>query len=346
MEQPVHSSLTLLAAGDNLLHDTLLASSLKNGVYDFSPIYAEVKPLVENADMAFINQETVMAGEQFGYSGYPQFNTPQVLATTLAETGFDIVNHANNHAMDMGEEGLLATIDLWAGFPDINCLGIQRSGEKQRLITKNNITLGFLAYTYDTNGIPLPKDKPWLVSLINRGTMAKEIDALRPLCDILIVSMHWGDEYIAEPSASQLSLAAFLAEHQVDLVIGHHPHVLQRFEILPRPGGKKMFCFYSLGNFVSHQRQKERILGAFMYVEFIKEGDKVFIADSGLIPVISHFDQNLENTRIIPLYAYNDTLLEKHWIRLVDENLTMKYFYSSINKLQAKVIMRSPFSFE
>ncbi|GHV94599.1 capsular polysaccharide biosynthesis protein [Spirochaetia bacterium] len=338
-EKPPRHSLTLLATGDNLLHETILTSSPD---YDFTPLYTKVKSLIESADLAFVNQETVMAGEKFGYSGYPRFNTPQTLAKTLAETGFDIVNHANNHAMDMGPDGLLSTMDLWDSMPGLVCIGVQRSEEKQHIITKNNIRLGFLAYTYGLNGFMLPKDKPWLVSLINREKMAEDIDTLRPLCDFLIVSMHWGDEYDLEPSAAQLGLASFLAEHNVDLVIGHHPHVLQRFELLPRPDGKNTFCFYSLGNFVSHQRQKEKILGALLYVKFEKEDAELSITDTGLIPVVSHFDQKYLNTSVFPLYSYTKELLNEHR-NVWDKSMTMEYFYSALPRLQTNIILNNPF---
>jgi poly-gamma-glutamate synthesis protein (capsule biosynthesis protein) len=341
-EKPPRYSLTFLAAGDNLYHGTILSSfkDKEKETYDFAPIYSEIKSLVGKADLAFINQETVMAGEKFGYSDYPQFNTPQELARTLAQTGFDIVNHANNHAMDMKEEGLLATLDLWDTIPGITVLGARRSGEKHRIITKNNISLGFLSYTYGLNGFTLPAARPDLVSLINRNTMAAEIDGLRPLCDFLIVSMHWGDEYIMEPGSYQTGLAAFLAQHNVDLVIGHHPHVVQRFESLPRPDGKNTLCFYSLGNFVSHQREKERILGAFLFVTFVKEGDELSIFDPGLIPVICHYDQSFSNTKVYPLYSYNEELLNKHRIRSTDKSLTIDYFHSVVNGLKSKVFMQ------
>ena len=340
--------LTLLAAGDNLFHETILRTSLENNAYDFAPIYSEIKSLVENADIAFINQETVMAGERFGYSGYPAFNTPQTLAGTLAGTGFDIVNHANNHAMDMGRTGLVATLDLWDTIQGVTVIGARKAGESRRIITKNNITLGFLSYTYGLNGIALPADNPNLVSLINRKTMAEEIDALRPLCDFLIVSIHWGEEYKMEPVTEQTDLALFLAEHSVDLIIGHHPHVLQRAETLRRPDGKKTLCFYSLGNFVSHQREKERIIGAMILVTFTKEGSglnpgELYISNSGLIPMVCHFEQNFTNTKAYPLYLYNEELLEKHFCRRRDEDLTFSFFYSVLNKLETKMIMHNPF---
>jgi poly-gamma-glutamate synthesis protein (capsule biosynthesis protein) len=308
-----------------------------------------------------------MAGERFGYSGYPTFNTPQTLAKTIVDTGFDIVNLANNHAMDMGEAGLLATLDLLDSFPDITVIGARKSGDRHKIITKNNITLGFLAYTYDLNGFALPRNNPSLVSLINRRIMIEDINTLRPLCDFLIVSIHWGEEYQREPGRAQTNLAAFLAEHNVDLIIGHHPHVLQRFEILPRPDGKETFCFYSLGNFVSNQREKDRILGAFMLVTFVKEEaelnssklhsseynsmelhskelnpGKLFITNPGLLPIVCHFDRHYNNTKVYPLYLYNEELLENHWCRNVDKSFTMDFLYTSMKGLGVKVLMHNP----
>jgi len=344
-EEILPFSLTLLATGDNLFHETIIRYYRQSESYDFTPVYSHIKSLVENSDLAFINQETVMAGEEYGYSGYPTFNTPQSLAKTLADTGFDIVNQANNHAMDMGRTGLNATLDLWDTIQGITVIGARKAGEHHRLITKNNITLGFLSYTYGLNGIPLPANNPNLVSLINRNTMAKEIDALRPLCDFLIVSMHWGDEYrLLEPGKDQIDLAEFLALHNVDLIIGHHPHVVQRVEKLPRPDGKETLCFYSLGNFASNQREKEMVLGAMMLVTFTKEGEELSISDSGVIPVICHIEQGFTNTKVYPFYSYNEELLQKHLIRRADSEMDYRFIYSVISNMETKIIRRDPFS--
>jgi poly-gamma-glutamate synthesis protein (capsule biosynthesis protein) len=348
-EEPLRYSLTLLAAGDNLFHEPIIKGNRHDDAYNFSPVYSEVKTIIENADLAFINQETVMAGDEFGFSGYPAFNTPQSLAQTLADTGFDIINHANNHAMDMGGDGLLATLELWDSFHGVTVIGARQEGEEQTIITVNNITLGFLSYTYGVNGLPLPKSKPNLVSIINKEKIANDIEALRPLCDFLIVSMHWGDEYrLVEPGQDQKNLAVFLAELNTDLIIGHHPHVLQRFETLPRPDGKETLCFYSLGNFVSNQRGKERLLGALMAVTFtkerLKEREAVSISHSGLIPVVCHYDRGFTNTKAYPLYSYSEEMLEKHGARAEDDEMTFTYFNSVLDKLGTNIILSDPFS--
>jgi len=341
------STLTLVAAGDNLFHDTIISSSLKDGAYDFEPIYSEIKSIIKSADLAFVNQETVMGGAGFGYSGYPSFNTPQSLAKILADTGFSVINQANNHAMDMGKTGLYATLDLWDTIEGITVIGARKAGESARIVTKNNIRLGFLSYTFDLNGNTLPADNPNLVSMIKKNNMTQEIDTLRPLCDFLIVSMHWGDEYKTEPEKWQTDLAFFLAEHNLDLIIGHHPHVLQRAQTITLPDGRKTLCFYSLGNFVSNQKETERIIGGIMVVTFTKkeqgyETKDLYISDYGMIPVICHFDRGY-NTKVYPLYSYSEELLKNHALKNNNKNMTIDYFYSILNRTETKVIMYNPF---
>ena len=343
-EEPPVYSLSFIAAGDNIIHATMLRASLKDGVYNFLPLYTEVKGIVSQADIAFINQETVMAGARLGYSGYPRFNTPSSLAAALADTGFTVVNQATNHVMDMGEAGITATIDTWKAIPGISIIGISLTKEKNPLvITRNNISLGFLSFTYGTNGLGLPKDKPWMVSLINKDAMAAEIKALRPLCDFLIVSLHWGTEYSHDPTAAQTALAAFLAEQGVDVVIGHHPHVLERVEYLPRPDGKQMLCFYSLGNFMSNQDRKETVLGALAYFVFHKKADELYISDTGIIPVITHMESGYTNTKVYPLYAYSGELMKKHRLHGKDKDFSMEFYNTYLAALNTKIYMYDPF---
>ena len=344
--KPPRHDLTLIAAGDNLFHITLINRSFdeEKGQYNFYPVYSEIKEIIEKADLSFINQETVMAGESFGYSGYPLFNTPQSLAQTLADTGFDIINIANNHTMDMGRAGILATLELLDKIENISVLGARKEGESHKIISKNGVKLGFLSYTYGLNGHSLPAGSPNLISLINREKIKNETGILRPLCDFLIVSMHWGDEYLLiEPDKYQKDLAVFLSEQNVDLIIGHHPHVLQRVETLERKDGKKTLCFYSLGNFASHQREKERVLGGIMLATFTKEGEALSISNSGLIPVICHFEPGYINTRVYPVYKYNDELLKKHLMHLLDSGMDFEFFNSVLRKLDTKIIMYNPF---
>ena len=328
---PEDDYLTIIAAGDNLYHAPMYRLGEEG---DYETNYLEIRSLAKNADIAFINQETLLAGIEFGFSTYPLFNSPQSLGRALEKTGFNVVNHANNHVMDKGEDAVFATLDFWDNYPDVAVLGIHRSEEKRNLpvlLKKNNITLGFLSYTCETNGIPVPADKPYLVSLANTEIMAREIDALRPLCDFLVVSMHWGEEYQHDYNKSQKNLAVLLAEHAVDLVIGHHPHVIQKIENVPRPDGRNMLCFYSLGNFLSAQIESETLLGAMAFVRLKKNTlkDTVSIEEYGAIPMVTHYEKNFTGFKVYPLYAYTDDLAKKHW----KSNLTTNYFKSLSSRI-------------
>jgi len=339
--------VSFIAVGDNLFHDSVIKSSYDEatGEYNFFPIYTEIKNIVKKADLAFINQETVMAGTQFGYSGYPAFNTPQSLAPALADAGFDIFNLANNHAMDKGASGLISTLDYLDTIKGITVIGARKEGAPARIITINNITFGFLAYTHSLNGIPLPANNPNLVSMINKTKMTEEIKDLRPLCDFLVVSIHWGDEYKLEPGNDQTDLAQFIAEQNVDLIIGHHPHVLQRVETITLSGGRKTICYFSLGNFASHQRERERIIGGMAVLTFTKSKDgELTISDFGLLPVITHYNRSFNNTKIYPFYAYTEELLAEHGLKNFGPGLSMDFFYGVTKRLNTKIIMHDPFA--
>jgi poly-gamma-glutamate synthesis protein (capsule biosynthesis protein) len=169
----------------------------------------------------------------------------------------------------------------------------------------------------------VPRDKPYLVSLIDKKIMETEIAALRPLCDVLVVSMHWGEEYRNRPSGEQEELARFLAGRDVDLILGHHPHVLQPYEYLDRPGGGKTLCFYSLGNFLSGQQTTSTQLGGLAYVRIKKFKGRVKIDRAGIIPLVNHYERGFDRFRVYPLFSYTGDLAEKHFLRLRDGDFSL-----------------------
>ena len=336
--------ITIVAVGDNLFHEALIKNG-EDGNYE--EIYSEIRSIVEKTDIAFINQETLLAGKAFGFSGYPLFNSPQKLGEAIRAAGFNVVNQANNHVMDKGEKAIIATMDFWDKTPEVTVLGIHRNAEaraRPKLIKKHNVTFGFLSYTYGTNGIAVPKDKPYLVSLINTEIMKKEIAALRPLCDFLVVSMHWGEEYQHSYNKTQSGLAAFLAEQEVDLVIGQHPHFIQGVEYLARPSGKRMLCFYSLGNFMSAQTQRDSLLGAMAYIK-IKGGNTIEVAEAGAIPLVTHYNKNYSGFKVYPLHAYSDELAAQHMRSYVNKDFTLNYLSGLSTRIFGdKEIKRNPFT--
>jgi len=344
--------LTIVAVGDNLFHEPIIRAGYVNGGYNFDSMYDRIKGYIIPADIAFVNQETVLVNKELGYTGYPQFGTPREAGTALVAVGFDVVNHATNHIMDKGEAGVLSSLDFWDSQENIHYLGIHRSEEERAnrrvIISKNNFKVGFLSYTYGTNGIPLPRGKSWIVSLIDQGKMVADIKALRPLCDYLVVSMHWGEEYQLTYSKSQERLATFLAEQQVDLVIGHHPHVLEPLVIMKREDGGSMPIFYSLGNFfAAHVTPiRETLLGGVMYVKLKKTGETISIEEIGLIPVVTHFDSSLSGFKVYPLHEYSEELAARHWIRRRgDSAVTHNYFVKLASEMYGSaLIMENPFT--
>ncbi|MDR1912297.1 MAG: CapA family protein [Helicobacteraceae bacterium] len=330
-------NITLIAVGDNLIHKQIIREAKTKNSYDFTPIYEKIKPIVQAADLAFINQETPIAGAAFGYTGYPSFNAPTTLGDAIYAAGFRAINHASNHSMDKGKKAILTMIDFWKKYPKAIPLGIHASQEdrnKPKIVSIKGIKIGFLAYTYGLNGIKLPKDSPYLVSLIDRKIMAKEIDALRPLCDFLIVSAHWGNEYEHIPGKQQEKLANFLAEHKVDLVIGHHPHVLQPAKWIEGKDGAKTLVYYSLGNFVSAQNKKPRMLGGMARIVLTKRDKKVSLENAELLGVVTHFEKGYTGFKVYPLNDYTGDLAKRHVLskEKLDINYLQKLYRSVVSK--------------
>ena len=167
--------------------------------------------------------------------------------------------------------------------------------------------------------------------------MAKEIDALRPLCDFLVVSMHWGSEYEHTPTARQQELARFLAARDVDLVIGHHPHVLQPLRALPREAAPPMVCFFSLGNFLSAQNEPPRLLGGMMRLTVKKEASpphRVTIEEAELLPLVTHYEAGYRNFRVFPLGAYTEDIAALHLLRQRKMYTDTSYFHTLSKKSQ------------
>jgi len=331
-EKTTENWITIVAAGDNLIHDIIYNRVRVAGdSFNFDPGFIHVKPIIKNADIAFVNQETVLGGKQFGFSGYPAFNTPQEAGLALINAGFTVANQASNHILDKGEKAAFATMDFWESH-GIPYLGVFRSEEKRNteriIIEKNGITVGFLSYTYALNGYPLPKDKPWMVGLIDKEVMAREIDDLRPHCDLLVVSMHWGLEFQHTPNNDQKELAELMALHNVDLILGHHPHVTQPVEVIDRSDGGKLHVYYSLGDFLSHtqsSRTPDTITGALAYIRVKKTqtGDNTSctIETASVIPTVCHYNRERVPFVVYPLWDYTNELASKHF----KEKMTLEY---------------------
>lgn len=264
------TTATLAAIGDVLIHDRVYEKAyVGNQKYNFNPNLANVKELIGKADITMANQESMVGGVEIGITSYPTFNSPIEIGETLKDCGVDIVSIANNHTLDKGERGVLKATDNWdlLNMPYTGGFRSQDDRDTIRTIEKNGIKFSFLAYTYGTNGIPVPKGKDYLVNLIGDGSQIKtDITEARKISDVVVVSLHFGNEYQRQPNEEQKKLVNELAEHGADIIMGHHPHVLQPATWITRSNGEKVFVAYSLGNFISGQRWDYKDIGGIMSI--------------------------------------------------------------------------------
>ena len=255
------TTITIGMIGDILLHHPLYTYDN----YDFA--FAGVKDQLIGIDFLLANQESMPGGKELGLTGYPSFNSPKHIIRDLKANGVDMVSIANNHTIDRKEAGLRKAIGHIKEY-DMPYVGAYTSIEDQathRIIDVDGVKIGVLSYTYGTNGNPVPQGKDYLVSLIERERMQQEIGHLSELVDVVVVSMHWGSEYKLKPSKGQEELAQFVADAGADIIFGHHPHVLQKYDEV---GDTKVF--YSLGNFYSAQQFDSTNIGGIARVSITK----------------------------------------------------------------------------
>lgn len=282
--------VTLMALGDNLIHNTVYWSAETEDGYDFTPFYADIKPTVQSYDLACINQETIFVKDRSMLSNYPAFGSPTEVGDALTDTGFDVVTCATNHCYDKLETGILDTCSYWReADPHMTVLGIHDSEADAgtlRVVECNNIRIAMLNYTYGLN-YSAPQKK-WMIDQFSTyDSVAADLDAAEAAADFTIVFAHWGEEGQTEPNRMQTTWAQFLADHGADLIIGGHPHLVQPLEAVTAEDGRTVPVFYSLGNFLSHQDQVRNMLGGMADVTIEKDADGVHITHCELKPTVN-----------------------------------------------------------
>jgi len=255
-------TVTFLAVGDVMMHDGQIWAGYNEATdtFDYTEFFHVVRDEISAADIAMANLETTLAGKEQKYTGYPMFNSPDEIADALKDAGFDIVVTSNNHTLDRGAKGALRTLEVLKE-RGLATLGTYASEEErsQILIREvNGISFAFLAYTYGTNGIPIPKDMPYLVNLIDEEATLSDIERAKSQADVVVVYLHYGDEYQRTPSKYQRKLAHLLLKKGASFIVASHPHVIQPSEWMEvqEPDGEivKKYIAYSMGNFISAQR--------------------------------------------------------------------------------------------
>jgi len=323
-------TINIAVIGDIMCHNTQFQDAYNKGTdsYDFSYVFEDVKEYLSEPDLTIGNLETTFAGKSVGYSGYPTFNTPEVLAENLKNYGIDVLSTVNNHCMDKGIKGLQSTID------ELDKLGIKHTGtfkteeDANKILTVdvNGIKIAIIAYTYGTNGITVPSSYSYSVNLIDKDKIAKDIEkAKQEDIDVLIAIMHWGIEYQTQPNNEQKELADFLFENGVDIILGGHPHVLQTMEKrdieLVDGTHKDGFIVYSLGNFVSGQVKTYTKQSVILNIGLTKHNGesekKITIDDVSYTPVYMHDSKGTPRYKLLDirknmkLYEDGETSISK-----------------------------------
>lgn len=339
-EEKKENVVSLIGVGDNLIHDTVYADAqLSDGSFDFKKMYENFKEDAQNADIAFINQETILGGVELGLSGYPTFNSPTEIAADLEETGFNLVNLATNHCLDRSDAGIENEINAFKN-TNIVADGIYNSQEEFDTIptfTRKGITFSFLAYTYGTNGIEAPYS--YNVSYFDDALIQDEVKRAKEISDVVIVSAHWGDENTFAPNDYQKHFAQLFADCGVDLVIGTHPHTIQPVEWIQGENGNSMLCVYSLGNFIGGMLTTDNAIGGMISLDFVKEKDSISIQNVKWIPTFIHFEGNQNNIleerynyKAYRMDQYSDSLASKHVLNGYEGNVVSMDYIESVTK--------------
>ncbi|MDO4372810.1 MAG: CapA family protein [Clostridia bacterium] len=334
--EPEPVTLRLTAVGDDLLHNTLsMDSEQDDGSYCFDPLYAHIADIISGSDIAFINQEVMLTGQ---VSAYPNLAAPAEVADALIKVGFNVINLATNHSLDKGVKGLEACLENVHARPFEGILGAFRTEEEAAqlcILEKQGVRFGFLSYTYGLNGYRLPAGEEYKIALIDEDKMQQDLAAIRPLCDYLVVSMHWGNEYQHTQNQYQEQLAQLLCDGGADLIIGTHPHVLQPVEWIESDTGHRTLCAYSLGNFISGQHKRPTMLGGILdlRLKFDPDGTLLETVSAGVIPTVTYYGSKGGYT-VYPLEQFTEEQAAAHGVKKYEKPLTLDY----LNDLKDKVL--------
>ncbi len=312
--------IRFLAAGDNIIHENVFLDARSRAgegeKYNFIDMYDGIADIVADADIAFINQETAICGDDRGVYGYPNFNSPEVVGDTLIDLGFDIVNIANNHVLDMKESGYKATLDYWhEREDDILMIGgyyDKADYENIRVIKEQGVSIALLSYTYSTNGMYLSAGSKMHIPYIDKSEIVSMTKKAGELADLVFVVMHWGSENNGITS-SQRDLAAAITEAGADVIIGMHPHIIQDMEWRTASDGSDTLVIYSLGNLLSTQYDNFNLVGGIVTFDIVKSEDgNIKIENPIYNPTVTHYNKQRLGLQVYLMEDYTEELVALH----------------------------------
>lgn len=307
--------LSLIMAGDMLVHDKIYNEARKNANnngYDFKPMLTYIKDIVKDYDLAYYNEEVVLGGTSIGLSSYPAFNSPYEVGLDMIDTGFNMVSLATNHTLDRGIKAIENSLDFWNS-TDVYTSGSYKTMEERNNIEikeKNNITYAMLNYTYGTNGIKRPNGYEsyvniWDMSNKNsyeeyKNVVKQDIENIRDKVDVLIVAMHFGEEYNFNTTWYQEDSSNFLSSLGVDIIIGTHSHVLGPIKWI-----NNTLVIYSLGNFLSAHEvvnlsNRIGLLSSIDIVKEVKDNNTTIKLENLNNDLIYTYHNNYKDFKVIP----------------------------------------------
>jgi len=333
------NKISLLFIGDIMGHDDQIESAedTVTKTYNYDEVFRYVKPVISEASVAIANFEVTLAGRP--YSGYPRFSSPAELAVACSKAGIDYLVTANNHAADRKKKGIISTINK------LDSLGIPHTGTflnstdrdslNPLMIKKEGISIALLNYTYGINGKNTPE--PAVVNILDKDLITNDVNKAKDKnADIIILFCHWGTEYETAPSKHQTDMAEHLFSIGADIIIGSHPHVIQKMEWAKNAiTGKSGILAYSLGNFVSNQRKPKTDGGVMVRIELTRKSDTIIISDAGyyLTWVYNPVENKRKKYYILPCSEFEN---RPDFFTNPDDFIQMKRYISDSRELLKK----------
>ena len=313
------STATITIVGDLMCHSVQINYAyVEKDRFDFNGVFSEVKEHLSSADFTIGNLETVLAGKEKGYSGYPFFNAPDDFLEAIYGAGFDLLVTANNHALDQGLDGVGRTIEKMDefGLDHTGTYLSQNDRDSIGIYNINGIHLAVIAYSYGTNGVLIPSSENYIINLIDFNLIEEDIKKAKyEGADIVLVFYHFGEEYEREPNIYQRDVIDHTIKAGADIIIGSHPHVVQPVNYFKTNGGSldTGFVAYSLGNFISNQRWRFSDAGVILNISISKnlKRDSVYLSDVSYIPTWVFKGNTKKGKEYIILYAtksYDDSI--------------------------------------
>lgn len=307
--------VSFVAVGDNVPNDVLAdyadaqKGSAGDGSYDYRALFAPVKPYVEDADLAYIDQEVHVGGAELGARGYPSFNTTDEMADAVVDAGFDLVASATNHAYDWGPYGAIEhSRSVWNKLP-VAFTGTATDEDEAAdipVVERNGMKFALLSYTYGINGYDKSEIPGYYVNFYDEERLTADVGRAHEAADVVIVAMHWGEEYDAMPTAEERQYAQLLADLGVDVVVGSHPHTIQPMTWLKGKQGNSTLVCYSLGNFIMNydRTAPSQTLEGMLNCDFVQEDDgTISIENVKWVPLVYHAEK--DNYAVWPLKDYS-----------------------------------------